>query len=306
MEPYEEASFEAAYDAKDVIVYALSVGYGMKHDDDELRFVFEQHAAFTVAPTLALTFLFRSGGGGNIPMFPPPMMQAMGVIPPRYLLQNDISLDDYPLLHVHQHITWTQSLPVPTGQEKVKVSTQGRLRSIVPKDIGVFVTQELTVRRPRASVLCTLESTFLVLGLEPEAVQRYGSPVAKRPWQKGPKLLLEVLHPVEDNAALLYRMASGDSNRIHVDRPPIGDRPILHGLCSMGIVSRYLQRLAERPLQSLECRFAKPVFIGDCLKIEVWCGSVGDDVVFLVRNVSRNDSIALSNGRASFQSRARL
>ena len=74
--------------------------------------------------------------------------------------------------------------------------------------------------------------------------------------------------------AVLYRL-TGDRHPIHVD-PEVAsaggfERPILHGLCTLGIATLETSRLLDRDpttVQTLRARFAAPVLPGDTLVIE--------------------------------------
>lgn len=76
-------------------------------------------------------------------------------------------------------------------------------------------------------------------------------------------------------AALIYRL-SGDYNPLHVD-PEVArgagfDRPILQGLCTMGLACRALLRgyCEDRPerLRSLSVRFTRPAYPGETIRFE--------------------------------------
>lgn len=82
----------------------------------------------------------------------------------------------------------------------------------------------------------------------------------------------------QETQALLYRIASGDLNPLHAD-PEIAamagfPRPILHGLCSFGHAERAaaLALCGGDPgrIESIEGRFAKPLFPGETLVVELW------------------------------------
>ena len=77
--------------------------------------------------------------------------------------------------------------------------------------------------------------------------------------------------------ALVYRL-SGDRNPLHSD-PAVAaragfDKPILHGLCTLGFAGRALvQALCDGDaarLRMVEGRFSSPVFPGEALETSVW------------------------------------
>src|SRR3546814_14424803 len=83
--------------------------------------------------------------------------------------------------------------------------------------------------------------------------------------------------PTVRNQAMLYRL-SGDRNPLHIDpeTAKLGgfDRPILHGLATMGLIGRALVHLccAGNPerLTGMRLRFTAPVVPGEIIRTEVW------------------------------------
>src|SRR3546814_3231164 len=79
---------------------------------------------------------------------------------------------------------------------------------------------------------------------------------------------------------MLYRL-SGDRNPLHIDpeTAKLGgfDRPILHGLATMGLIGRALAHLccAGNPerLTGMRLRFTAPVVPGEIIRTEVWRGA---------------------------------
>lgn len=77
--------------------------------------------------------------------------------------------------------------------------------------------------------------------------------------------------------ASLYRL-SGDLNPLHIDpeaaRSAGFERPILHGLCSYGVVGRAILSAlcGNRPerLTRLDARFSSPVFPGETIETRIW------------------------------------
>jgi len=127
----------------------------------------------------------------------------------------------------------------------------------------------------------------------------------KKPPPELPEPTWSVAQPVSDDQALRYAAASGDDNPIHTD-PATAEAAglpgcILHGLCTMAfaqrdLIAHYAQGAPQR-LQELAVRFARPVFPGDTLRLEVWEGDAGA-VTF--RTLDGRGKPVITNGRATF------
>jgi acyl dehydratase len=104
------------------------------------------------------------------------------------------------------------------------------------------------------------------------------------------------------NAALLYRL-NGDLNPIHADpvaaRKAGFERPILHGLCTYGVVGYLLTRTVcghdPARLLSLGARFTSPVYPGETIRVE---GTRNGDSVRFQATVPERNQIVLSQGYA--------
>lgn len=105
--------------------------------------------------------------------------------------------------------------------------------------------------------------------------------------------------------ALLYRL-SGDYNPLHVD-PAVAqdagfDRPILHGLCTFGIVGRALIEglCSGNPsrLRRIDGRFSSPVFPGETLETRIWHLGEGKSA-YITRAIER-DTIVIKNGYVEY------
>jgi acyl dehydratase len=102
--------------------------------------------------------------------------------------------------------------------------------------------------------------------------------------------------------ALIYRL-SGDLNPIHaspaVARKAGFARPILHGLCTMGLATRAIveSRCGGAPerLKSLYVRFSQPVFPGETIRTEFY--DEGPVTRFRCRSIERG-LVVLDRGHA--------
>jgi hypothetical protein len=143
----------------------------------------------------------------------------------------------------------------------------------------------------RKSLLCTMQSTALVLGVPRDNVVAYEYDAAGVPTSTSTSLssnpristdrspLFEWTYMTVPTQALLYRLASGDSNSIHVDTSVadmLGSEkpsaPLLHGLCTLGIVCRAFLQLvpfANETIRNLQGKFTQPAFVGDVLCVRI-------------------------------------
>ena len=113
-------------------------------------------------------------------------------------------------------------------------------------------------------------------------------------------------YQISPDQAVLYRLASGDLNPIHIDESVASAAglpgPILHGLCSYGIACRHvLGAVANNDpatIQRFDARFTSPVYPGDLIVTEIWKGE--GEASFRCRVPKRN-AIVLNNGYAKLR-----
>lgn len=121
---------------------------------------------------------------------------------------------------------------------------------------------------------------------------------APRRMQDGDRPDLTLDLPTAPAQALIYRL-SGDMNPLHSDpetaRRAGFDRPILHGLATMGMAGHALARAMGGPLRSICGRLSAPVFPGARLKLEG--RRDGDGMVFRIVDDSGRE--VLSSGYSS-------
>ena len=285
-------SFFADYTAKDLILYALAVGYG----ENELKYVYEHNPDFQAVPTFLLALSFwaqnRSQEGnthshGRVQIFPPTIMRHAGLLPESCKKTNDTF--EGPVLHTWQSIRWHQEIPVPKIDKKkqndndipVATSLTYQITSVVPRSVGAFVTSETEIAiTSTGKKLCTLQATSLLLGMSQNNITPFGKSSSKprNCTLASTSPSFEWHYQTYSTQALLYRLGSGDSNEIHVNSSAsalLGNdttKPILHGLCTLAIATRailkHLNQAAK--LIHMECHFTSPVFVGDALLVRIW------------------------------------
>ena len=121
------------------------------------------------------------------------------------------------------------------------------------------------------------------------------------PEGRKPDILADL--PTASNQAMIYRLL-GDDNPLHID-PSVAQsagfqRPILHGLCTYGVVGRaLLLAIANNDptrLKKMNVRFSAPVYPGETIRTEIWQES---DQVFAFRaRVLERNILVVNNGYA--------
>jgi acyl dehydratase len=246
----ELAGVSFSWAEEDIILYNLGVGAGdPPTSPEELKYVFE--GDLTAVPAF-----------GTIPPFE--MMMSIGAI-------DGLEIDLARILHGDQ--TLTVHSPIPTSGT---VSQTGRIADIYDKGKGALVVVE---------VVSVLEATGLPLftnrsGVYVRGEGGFGGDSGPSASNLAPDR--DPDHVVESTTlpqqALLYRMASGDKNPLHAD-PGFAafagfERPILHGLCTYGIVNKAVVEtaLAGEPgrVGTYTARFTGHVFPGETLVTSIW------------------------------------
>lgn len=260
---------------RDSILYALSVGFGQDPlDQRQLDFVDHQRALAAV-PSMAVVL-------GH---------------PGFWLADPATGVDPKSVLHGEQRIELRRPLPV-----EGHLVGRTRVTGLIDKGPGgaALMLSEKSVLDAESGELLAVTSstTFLRGGGGFGGPSGPVQPVHAVP--DGPPDLWVDL-PTRPEQALIYRL-NGDDNSLHAD-PAVAaaagfPRPILHGLCSFGIVCHALIRAlagyqAGR-LKRMSLRFSAPVLPGETIRSEIW-----KDGSFRARVVER-DVVVINNGHAVF------
>jgi len=263
---------------RDAMLYALGVGVGDRPEHpNDLQFVFEN--GLKMLPSQV-----------NVLCHPGAWMRDPG-----------LEIDWVKLLHGEQGFEILKALrPGQTYLGETRVT--GVLDKGAGKGAMLFVRKELHEVQDgrRGALVATIDSTYVLRG-----DGGCGSTVAEAPVphalpDRAPDAFVAL--PTLARAALIYRL-SGDHNPIHAD-PEVArkagfERPILHGLCSLGVATRAVLRACcdDEPerLRSLKLRFSSPVYPGETLVTELWRDGA---VVSFRTRVAERDVVVLNNGRA--------
>jgi len=258
--------------ARDMAFYALSIGMGRDPLD---------------AAQLAFVDPLR----GPAPM---PAIVLVLAHPGFWISHPDSGVDPAAVLHASQSFEIVGSLPTEGDIESATCVTE-----LMDKGAGkpaLIVSK--TALTTSGTVFAYLERTIFVRGGGGFG-GKSGSSTAPVPRREEPADFIVDL-PTGREQALLYRL-NGDFNPLHSD-PDVAARagfqaPILHGLCTMGIVAHALLRqlCAYQPqsLRSMSLRFSNPVTPGETIRTEIW-----KDGRFQARTLER-DAIVVDQGRAS-------
>ncbi len=272
---YRFPAIEQEYAARDAMLYALGLGYGTDPvSSSELPFVYEDH--LKAVPSMCVV-LAHPGFWAKRPEF---------------------GIDWVKILHGEQSFEIHRPIP-PRGVVRGEFSIDAVDDKGPEKGAVLYQSKRLYDGESNA-LLATVRSAAFLRG--DGGCGSFGSPPPQAiAAPDGPPDLVRTL-PTLPQQALIYRL-SGDYNPIHAD--PVAaakagfERPILHGLCTMGVATRAiidaLAPGAPERLKSMFVRFSRPVFPGETVATEMHrsdgpirfrCRVVERDVVVLDRGAA--------------------
>ncbi|WLW59911.1 MaoC/PaaZ C-terminal domain-containing protein [Achromobacter sp. PD1] len=267
---YELPEIRQRYTERDVMLYALSVGLGQDPvNESDLAYVGRRHD----------------------PLVLPYMAVVLGY-PGFWLDAPDIGADTVRLLHGEQGMELFH--PIPAAGE---LTGKTRVVEVVDKgEKGLLLYSEKTLTDTGTGLLIARTSATHVLRGDGGMANagRLARPAHAMP--DGPPDWT-VQARTRPEQALVYRL-NGDYNPLHCD-PQVAQaagfpRPILHGLCTFGLVShtvaKQLQPAGNGAVRSVSLRFSGPMYPGETLSIDVW-----GDGSFRAKVVER-DAIVIDNG----------
>lgn len=255
---------------RDTMLYALGVGA------TELAYVYEEN--LEALPTMAVVL----AGPGFLWRDP-----ALGA-------------DWKKILHGEQMLTLHR--PLPAEGELVGTTRFEAVEDKGPHK-GAIVLVSRTIAAADGTPLATVRAKTFMRGDGGCGSAGPPLPVPPPVPDRAPDAVVPL--PTASNQALIYRL-SGDYNPLHID-PAVAKAggfaaPILHGLCTYGVVGRALLMEVARQgnvgLRRIDARFSAPVYPGETIVTEIWHEAPGR-MAFRAK-VAERDLVVLTNGIAEY------
>jgi acyl dehydratase len=270
---------EQKYTFKDTILYALGLGYGADPmSRSELDFVYEENLKVVPSQCVVLAY-------------------------PGFWARNpEFGIQWVKILHGEQSFEIHRPLP-PQGAVRGEFEIEAVDDKGAEKGSVLYLLKRLH-DAASGDLIATVRSVAFLRG--DGGCGSFGSPPPQAPAL--PDTDPDISHEIATlpRQALIYRL-NGDYNPIHAD--PVSatkagfERPILHGLCTMGVATRALIETLSpgepERLKSMFTRFSKPVFPGETIVTEIF--NTPGEIRFRCR-VKERDVVVLDRGRAVFAS----
>nr|CAI5840992.1 unnamed protein product [Callosobruchus analis] len=239
---------------RDGMLYALGVGASVANPE-ELQFLYEYHENYSILPTFyilpALNAVFASS--------------VENVVPGKH-----ISLEN--MLHGEHYIEFLGEVPL-----EGKLTTKAKVVEVLDKGTGAVIVLDAESYDEQGQLVVRNQCVTFAVKAGNFGGPRNGTKTIScepKP-NRNPDISLSQKTSIDQ--AALYRL-SGDRNPLHID-PSFAavsgyDRPILHGLCTLGFSVRLLLSAFASHNASLfkacKARFVKPVYPGQTLRVDMW------------------------------------
>ena len=267
------APFTTSWDADTVILYHLGIGAGLNKATDpaELAYTYEQK--LEVLPSF-----------GVVPAFQALVSAVTGQVP-------GLAINPIMVLHGEQDLEVHKAIPT-SGT----VQHRPRVASLYDKGKAALITIEVE-SGPAGDPLFTNRFTIFARGEGGFGGDPNSPAPGNQPPDREPDAVAE--SPTMSHQALIYRL-SGDKNPLHADPDfaKLGgfDTPILHGLCTYGLVCKaVVDTLLDGDVTAVaryQVRFAGVVFPGETVVTSMW--REGDRIVLSATTKERGQPV-LSN-----------
>jgi acyl dehydratase len=261
------------YNEDSIILYALGIGAGL----NEIDFIYEKN--LKVFPTFAV-----------IPFMP----TLLNIFVPR------ARLNMYKVLHGEHEVVLHKSIPT-SGT----LYTTTICNSIYDKaDKGALVNLTFETRNETGELIFENRAAIVDRSAGNFGGER-GSKTEPINPPEGKAPDFSISYSIPPNQCALYRL-SGDKNPLHID-PEFSkkggfDRPILHGLCSMGYACRAIIHSIcggdPDRFTSFSLRFMNVAYPGDTLITKGWRSN---DKQYLIQVVNQDGKVILGNAAVTIQ-----
>ena len=270
---------EASWAHDEVILYHLGIGAGMENPTDakELEYTYEKN--LKVLPSFAVVPVFGS------------LMHMAGV--------PGIKINFALILHGEQAVEIHKPIPVAAD-----VVSEGRVAGLYDKGKAALVVLEVETReKSTGDKLFTNQFSVFARG-EGGFGGESGPKAGNKPPERAPDVISE--SRTLPQQALIYRL-SGDKNPLHLD-PEFAkmggfDVPILHGLCSYGVVCKsVVDEMLDGAVEKVagySARFAGVAFPGETIVTSMW--KEGDKILISAKTKER-DTPVISNSAITIRS----
>ncbi|MEE8580423.1 MAG: MaoC/PaaZ C-terminal domain-containing protein [Myxococcota bacterium] len=274
---YELPAGEGSWNEDKVILYHLGVGAGSPPTDPgELEYTYEKN--LKVLPSFGVVAVFSA-------------MAGLGQVPG---LEFNFAL----LLHGEQDIELHR--PIPTS---ASVKSQGKVAALYDKGKACLCVLEIETTLESGEPLFTNRFSLFLRG-EGGFGGDPGPKAGNKPPERKPDGVIDQV--TLPQLALLYRL-SGDKNPLHAD-PEFAkmagfDKPIIHGLCSYGVVCKaVVDEVLGGDVAAVaryQARFAGVGFPGETYQISHW--KEGNQILIEARSKER-DALIISNAAITLRS----
>jgi len=269
---YELEAGEASWGPDQVILYHLGVGAGdPPTDGNELEYTYEKN--LKVLPSYGVIPVFSSLGG-------------LAKVPG---LEFNFAL----LLHGEQDIRIHKPLPT-----QATVTSKAKVAELWDKGKACLAVLEVETSEKESGDLLFTNRFGIFLRGEGGFGGEKGPDAGNAPPERDPDGVVE--RTTLPQQALLYRL-SGDKNPLHAD-PEFAkmggfDRPIIHGLCSYGLVCKAVVDDAlggdVTKVARYQARFRGVAFPGETYVVKYW--REGDQIVLTAESKDRDGAPIISN-----------
>jgi 3-hydroxyacyl-CoA dehydrogenase/3a,7a,12a-trihydroxy-5b-cholest-24-enoyl-CoA hydratase len=270
------------YNRRDILIYALGIGC------EEQRFVYEKDKQFAVFPTFPFALGFK-GDSVDVVSFPSPAMMRGPIVA---IPGTKVVLDG------ERFMEKVNDLPTsPT-----KLVLRSRIVGVHARGKGALVETESELLGKDGTLYYRMSGGGFHVGAT--GFTDCGITHSERlpPPSRAPDTTVEFFVP--KNQSTIYRL-SGDYNPLHIDQQTAQrggfERPILHGLCSLGFTARAVLATfgGNDParFKAMKARFSSPVLPGSTLCIDMWKDG---NRVWVSTRVKETNKVSISDAYVDF------